>query len=218
MEVLRSLRYLGALSTLTLMIACGSETGPDPDPGNPTMAAVSGSGQSATVGEEVANDLVVRITQDGAGVSGTTVSWSVTGGGGSVAPTSSTTDNSGNASTTWTLGASAGANFVEASSSGIAGSPVEFTATGVEDTPPPTQANVSVQDNTFVPASSTIAEGGQVTWTWAGAVDHNVTFATGPNSGDQTSGTFSRTFSTAGSFPYQCTIHGSSMSGTVTVQ
>jgi plastocyanin len=171
------------------------------------------------VGEEVANDLVVRITQDGAGVSGTTVSWSVTGGGGSVDPTSSTTDNSGNASTTWTLGASAGANFVEASSSGVDGSPVEFTATGVEDTPPPTQANVSVENNSFVPPSSTIAAGGQVTWTWAaGAVTHNVTFASGTNSVDQSSGTFSRTFPTAGSFPYQCTIHGASMSGTVVVQ
>jgi plastocyanin len=131
---------------------------------------------------------------------------------------SSTTDNSGNASTTWTLGPSPGANSVAASSSGIAGSPVEFTATGVEDTPPPTQANVSVQDNTFVPASSTIAEGGQVTWTWAGSNQHNVTFASGTNSVDQSSGTFSRTFPSAGSFPYQCTIHGSSMSGTVVVQ
>jgi plastocyanin len=218
MEVLRSLRHLGTLSALALMIACGSETGPEPDPGDPTMAAVSGSGQSATVGEEVANDLVVRITQDGAGVSGRTVSWSVTGGGGSVAPTSSTTDNSGNASTTWTLGASAGANFVEASSSGVDGSPVEFTATGVEDAPPPMQANVSVQDDTFTPSTSTIAEGGEVTWTWTGTSNiHNVTFASGTNSADQSSGTFSRTFPSTGSFPYQCTFH-SSMTGTVVVQ
>jgi plastocyanin len=181
------------------------------------MASVSGGGQTADVGEELANPLVVRITQDGAALSGRTVTWSVTAGGGSVDPTSSTTDGSGNASTTWTLGPSEGANTVQASSSGATGSPVTFQATGEDNPAPPMQADVSVVDFAFNPSSSTIAAGGEVTWTWGGAVGHNVTFGTGTNSATQTTGTFSRTFATAGSFAYECTIHAG-MDGTIVVE
>ena len=61
--------------------------------------------------------------------------------------------------------------------------------------------------------------GTEVTWTWAdGSVQHNVTFADGPASTTKSSGTYARTFDVAGSFPYLCTIHGASMSGTVVVQ
>jgi plastocyanin len=210
----RSLMY-ASLSALAFAAACGGGT-TEPEP-NPVMAAVSGDGQTADVGMELADPLVVRITQDGAALSGRTVTWSVTAGGGSVDPTSSTTDASGNASTMWTLGPSAGANTVQASSSGVTGSPVTFQATGEDSAPPPTTASVSVVDYSFNPSSTTIAAGGEVTWTWGGTVGHNVTFSTGPNSATQTSGTFSRTFPTAGSYPYQCTIH-SGMDGTIIVQ
>ena len=84
--------------------------------------------------------------------------------------------------------------------------------------PPPPTAAVSVGDFFFDPTSPTIAAGGTITWTWAGNVVHNVTFPTGTNSATQTSGTFSRTFPTAGSFSYFCTIHGSGMSGTIVVE
>jgi plastocyanin len=101
----------------------------------------------------------------------------------------------------------------------VTGSPVTFTATGtVPPPPPPIQADVSVDDNFFDPSTQRIAAGGTVTWTWEGLVDHNVTFSTGPNSPTQASGTFDRTFPTVGSFDYSCTIHGASMSGTITVE
>lgn len=203
-----------SLSALALAAACGGTTEPEP---NLVIASVSGDGQTADVGMEVADPLVVRVTQDGVPLSGRTVTWSVTAGGGSVDPTSSTTDASGNASTTWTLGPSAGANTVQAAAAGVAGSPVSFQATGEDNTPPPMTAAVSVIDYSFDPSSTTIAAGGEVTWTWGGTVGHNVTFSTGPNSATQTSGTFSRTFPTAGSYPYQCTIH-SGMDGTIIVQ
>ena len=78
---------------------------------------------------------------------------------------------------------------------------------------------VRVSDNSFSPASRTIAVGTTLTWRWAsGSSTHNVTFAGGTSSPDQSSGTFARLFSAAGTFTYQCTIHGASMSGTVTVQ
>jgi plastocyanin len=64
-----------------------------------------------------------------------------------------------------------------------------------------------------VPVNST------VTWVWnSGGVEHDVTFQTGPSSGNRSSGSFPRTFQTAGTFAYVCTIHGAQgMSGVVNV-
>jgi plastocyanin len=71
---------------------------------------------------------------------------------------------------------------------------------------------------TFSPSSVDIAVGGVVTWTFATL--HNVTFnvaAGAPaNIPDTGSGTASATFSRAGTFDYQCTIHPG-MSGVVIV-
>lgn len=92
-------------------------------------------------------------------------------------------------------------------------------ATGNDDGPDPTANEVRVGNNFFSPASRTVAAGSTVTWTWnAGSAMHNVTFTGGPASPNQTSGTFQRTFASAGTFAYTCTIHGASMSGSVTVQ
>lgn len=82
---------------------------------------------------------------------------------------------------------------------------------------PSATANVNVQDDQFVRAAVQVLQGGQVQWTWRGSTQHNVTFTGGPASPTQASGTFQRTFPTAGTFNYMCTIHGQSMSGTVTV-
>ena len=82
----------------------------------------------------------------------------------------------------------------------------------------PAQAAVSVGDDFFNPASQRVAAGGTVTWTWNGSSDHGVLFPTGTSSVTQTTGTFARTFATAGSFGYTCTVHGSSMSGTIVVE
>jgi plastocyanin len=84
--------------------------------------------------------------------------------------------------------------------------------------PPSTSNSISVRDNNFSPSATTLAVGTTVTWTWNGADIHNVTFAGGPTSGDQTTGaTFQRTFNAAGVFTYSCTRHGG-MNGTVTIQ
>ena len=83
--------------------------------------------------------------------------------------------------------------------------------------PPSATASVNVEDDQFVRAAVQVLQGGQVQWTWRGDSQHNVTFSGGPASPTQASGTFQRTFPTAGTFDYLCTIHGQSMSGTVTV-
>ena len=90
--------------------------------------------------------------------------------------------------------------------------------------PPPgggeTTNMITVNDNFFTPLATTVPANTTVTWTWEGGNAHDVTFSNASvgNSARQTTGTFSRTFTTAGTYSYLCTVHGSSMSGSVTVQ
>lgn len=74
--------------------------------------------------------------------------------------------------------------------------------------------------NTFQPQVVVIARTGTVTWSF-GALEHNVLFsgATGSpaNIGNTTNASVSRTFGTAGNFPYDCNIHAG-MTGTVFVR
>jgi plastocyanin len=87
----------------------------------------------------------------------------------------------------------------------------------VDDGPPAAEVTVNVRDNLFVNAAARVLAGGTVTWVWQGDNLHNVTFNGGPASGNQTEGTFERTFDAPGVYQYLCTIHGQLMSGTVTV-
>jgi plastocyanin len=79
--------------------------------------------------------------------------------------------------------------------------------------------DITVGNNFFNPASFSAATNTTVTWTWSSnGVEHNVTFDDGAHSDTQGSGQYQRTFTTAGSYPYHCTIHGAKlMSGTITV-
>jgi plastocyanin len=78
---------------------------------------------------------------------------------------------------------------------------------------------VGVVNNAFDPATLTVPVASTVVWQWNSAgVEHNVTFQDGATSGNKNSGSFPRTFPTAGVYSYQCTIHGAQgMTGTVTV-
>ena len=88
----------------------------------------SGNGQRGSRGAALADPLVVRVTDElGNPVAGVTVEWFTDDG--SVDPASSQTGSNGRASTSWTLGASAGEQRAEARSGGLEGSPVAFTAT-----------------------------------------------------------------------------------------
>jgi plastocyanin len=84
----------------------------------------------------------------------------------------------------------------------------------------PVQTNaVGVGDDFYNPANIQVSVGTTVTWTWAAtAATHNVTFADGVASGDKGAGAnYTRTFSTAGTYNYHCTLH-SVMTGSVIVQ
>ena len=90
---------------------------------------------------------------------------------------------------------------------------------GGPSTSPQATNAVSVGNNLFSPANIQVAVGTTVTWTWdASAITHNVTFADGAGSGDKgANATFTRTFSAAGTFQYQCTLHPG-MAGSVLVK
>ena len=94
------------------------------------LELVSGDGQRGSVGTALGDPLVVRISdQFGNPVANVSVKWD--GGDGSVDPASSQTGDDGQASTSWTLGPAAGSHNASASSKGLDGSPVKFTATAV---------------------------------------------------------------------------------------
>ena len=110
---------------------------PPPPPATPTQVArVSGDGQADTVGAALVNPYVVRVT-DAAGnpVSGVSVTWAVTVGGGTIAPSASTTNGVGEASATHTLGLVLGTHTATASTAGLSGSPVTFSATARHGAP-----------------------------------------------------------------------------------
>ena len=113
-------RVSSALGALLLVTACGGEDLVLPEDGIPsTITIVSGNPQNGTVGTALASPLVVRVL-DAAGrpVPGQQVTFSVLSGGGSVSPAAPTTGADGQTSTSWTLGAGAGAQQVQAKATG----------------------------------------------------------------------------------------------------
>lgn len=80
----------------------------------------------------------------------------------------------------------------------------------------------SVRNNTQNAAIDTVAVGGTVTWTWSGSAPHSVASLGPPSFTSSTiktgSGTYAFTFTAAGSYTYDCIIHGGSMSGTIVVR
>jgi plastocyanin len=85
------------------------------------------------------------------------------------------------------------------------------------------QAVTAEPSNVFAPADVTISQGERVTWTNNGGT-HDVHFEDGFEQPADPSGspwTVTRTFATAGLFPYYCTVHGgpggSGMAGVVRV-
>lgn len=103
---------------------------------------------------------------------------------------------------------------------GACGDDAPQQPTGPGTSGPTATTSISIIDNGFSPSSNSVTVSQPVTWTWNGGNPHNVTFddASVGNSSTKTSGGFTRTFDTAGSFTYFCTVHGRSiMSGTVVV-
>lgn len=76
--------------------------------------------------------------------------------------------------------------------------------------------SINEQNLSYSPKFDTVSVGSTVTWTNKDAVTHTATAdaSGGFDSGDMNpSGTFSHTFSTAGTYAYHCKYHGSAGSG-----
>ena len=84
---------------------------------------------------------------------------------------------------------------------------------------------ISAHNSTANPAVDTVAVGATVTWTWTNnqGVSHSVqsqgstAFASSPIMGGNGQ-TYAVTFSTPGTYQYDCAVHGTAMTGTIVVR
>jgi acetyl esterase/lipase len=122
------------------------------------LLPVGGDGQAAAAGSAVAIAPAVVVRDAvGNGVAGVSVTFTVTGGGGTVTPGAVTTAADGRAAPAgWTLGTSVGENTLRVSAAALPGASVEFTA---EATPGPA-ASVEVS-----PSESGLLQGQTATLT-----------------------------------------------------
>jgi hypothetical protein len=137
----RVARQWVTIAAITAAASCGSgSTGPSNGPTPAGIVVVAGDKQTGTVGQALAQPLVIKVTdQSGAAVSGFTVSWTVSGGGGSMSVASNQTDALGQAQVTWTLGHVAGSNK-DTALAHAGGQSASFIASA--DAGPPTQITV----------------------------------------------------------------------------
>lgn len=114
--------------------------------------------------------------------------------------------------------------FAVAACGGDDQTPPPATATGGTSSPARGQSLISIEvsDNKFTPSNLTVPKGTKITWDWTGANAHSVIGKwqeTRVQSEQLTGhGSFSFTFETAGTFDYQCGVHGAAMTARVTVK
>jgi plastocyanin len=104
---------------------------------------------------------------------------------------------------------------------------------GSTNSPPPQAAAVTVgnilfksgHNGTTNPAVDTVAVGGTVTWTWvsSGDISHSIQSIGTPSftsSAIQAGNgkTYQMQFTAAGTYQYDCAVHGAAMSGTIVVR
>jgi plastocyanin len=120
---------MGLLGTLSFACGGGGDNGGTP-PTTTVITKVAADGQAGRVGQTLPDPLTVAVTDGGAPSAGATVTWA-TASGGSLDPASTVTDADGHASSTWTLGTTAGSQSATATLSGASGSPATFTASAL---------------------------------------------------------------------------------------
>ncbi len=122
-------RALAVFLALGTAWACGSDKSTAPA-ATAVLAVSAGASQTAMVGHAVGTPPSVTVTVNSQLAAAVLVTFTVTGGGGSVTGATVKTDSTGTAAVgSWTLGTVAGTNTITAT---VAGStPVAFTATGI---------------------------------------------------------------------------------------
>jgi hypothetical protein len=167
-----------------------------------SIVAQAGDNQSATVDQDVAVTPTVLVTDvSGNPVKDVAVDFAVESGGGSVAGQHPKTDPNGLAAVSrWTLGITAGTNTLSATSSGLTGSPVIFTATGTPDVAVAGQSTANVPDGTILVQTVITIQGrdqfGNALTSGGSDVEVTVTGANSANATvtDNGNGTYSATY------------------------
>lgn len=197
-----SLRRITAAIATTLVASCGGGETTEPDT---TVATVTVNGASTIAPGGTSQLTAIPRNAAGTTLTGLTASWSSSAN--SVASVSAaglvSAVANGTATITATVGGKTGTRLITVQTITISPS-----------------GTVTVSGSSFSPQQVDITVGGTVTWNFNDIISHNVTFAgtTGApsNIGDTSSGSVSRTFATAGTFAYNCTLHAG-MTGTVVV-
>jgi adhesin/invasin len=132
---------LGFVTAAGLAACHKDSNGSLPTTPPPDSTATSATGLNIALDTTFKHDTVVvhtaipvgvRVTKAGVGVANTAVTWTVSGGGGSVSSSTSTTDANGLATINWTVGDTARTNNLTAS---ISGASVGITVTAVGGAP-----------------------------------------------------------------------------------
>ncbi len=220
---------VGVVTSATLLLtACGGDGGGDMTNGGtngtPTatsIALVSGDAQTGGRTTDLANPLVVLVTDaQGNGVGGVNVDWTTTGAGGAFTATATQTDAQGRASVVYTLGTLPGQSTISATAGTLTGSPVTFTATATDLGP--ITVTVDMSGLQFqAPGGGdvvTVLLGDMITWVNRDAVSHTVTSSSAPAGGATfgtgllaTNATFTFTPGRVGTWVYFCTVHPTTM-------
>lgn len=121
----------GGTRALALLVvwACGGTDVPSSSNTPVKIVAASGDGQTADLGQPLPEPFVARVTGSaGSPAPNVPVTFAVTSGDGTLAASSVSTDASGNASVTFTMGRTPGVTVVSATSGAVAGAAAVFTA------------------------------------------------------------------------------------------
>jgi plastocyanin len=214
----------GLLCLSAMSLACGGDDdGNGPDRTLAKAPANSGDAQSGATESTLPDSIRVLVTKNGTPEEGVTVIWETSIPGGELSPGTSESDANGLAASSWKLGVSVGAQIAGARVSGAAGSPVLFHATASGGTGA-TFGNTFFRSNhnlTSDPAVDTITVGSTYVWTGTGG-NHTVRSSGSPSftSSGILDGpvTYAVTFDNAGTYEYDCQVHGSGMTGRIVVQ
>ncbi|UCC84584.1 MAG: Ig-like domain-containing protein [Gemmatimonadota bacterium] len=220
---MRSLHYAPIASGLVLALAgCGGDGvgGPDPNFDVAAIEVFSGDAQSEPRGSELGQALVVKVTDDQDDpVSGATVVWTVSSGGGVLSASSSQTNSRGEASVNFMLSFLPGQSTVTARVNGVA---QEASFTAIASDEGPITVTVDMSGIAFrAPLGGddiTIKLGDTVRWVNRDGVAHTATSNSTPAGGASfdsgllgNSGSFSFTPAVAGTWIYFCEVHPAQM-------
>ena len=217
-------RDLGWLALLAgLGVACGGDDSNDEGP-SITIAKTAlpnGDNQIGTAADTLFDTLRVLVTQDGEPAPAYTVVW-LASDNGAITPSNAITDINGVAKVRWKLGPGNGPQTARATIARATGSPLIFNGTAVNGSGA-SFGNIFFKSNsnlTSDPAVDTILVGSSFKWSGAGGT-HTVQSQGAPSftsSGNLVgTATYQVVFPDVGTYQYQCSIHGSAMTGTIVV-